>query len=194
MRSRLLNLMTAASLLLCAVAAVAWAVSLEKLMLMQVQWGGVVVFNGDELPLHHESELMIERGALSAYYRTTLRPPTFDNRGRSLPANKEPLSFSVQVKPRENWVGSAFPLGAWEFSNPKQRYVGGGTFFRIRHATIPVWAIVIVCSVLPASRIIQTCRKRARQNCCQTCSYDLTGNPSGVCPECGTSVGVRARA
>ena len=24
---------------------------------------------------------------------------------------------------------------------------------------------------------------------CEACGYDLTGNSSGVCPECGTSVG-----
>ena len=29
-------------------------------------------------------------------------------------------------------------------------------------------------------------RRHAR--CCQACGYDLTGNVSGVCPECGTSV------
>jgi hypothetical protein len=25
-------------------------------------------------------------------------------------------------------------------------------------------------------------------NCCRTCGYDLTGNASGVCPECGRAV------
>ena len=28
---------------------------------------------------------------------------------------------------------------------------------------------------------------------CWTCAYDLTGNESGVCPECGTKIGVPAR-
>ncbi len=24
--------------------------------------------------------------------------------------------------------------------------------------------------------------------CCQSCSYNLTGNTSGICPECGTAI------
>jgi len=29
-------------------------------------------------------------------------------------------------------------------------------------------------------------RPRLPANCCTRCSYDLTGNVSGICPECGT--------
>lgn len=29
---------------------------------------------------------------------------------------------------------------------------------------------------------------RLPEGSCQTCSYDLTGNVSGVCPECGTKI------
>jgi hypothetical protein len=31
-------------------------------------------------------------------------------------------------------------------------------------------------------------RVRASRGLCQTCAYDLTGNTSGVCPECGASI------
>ena len=31
------------------------------------------------------------------------------------------------------------------------------------------------------------CRK-LRPECCLTCGYNLTGNVSGVCPECGTPI------
>lgn len=31
-------------------------------------------------------------------------------------------------------------------------------------------------------------RRRHRAGCCETCGYDLTGNLSGQCPECGTRV------
>ena len=30
---------------------------------------------------------------------------------------------------------------------------------------------------------------RRKKGLCLTCSYDLTGNESGVCPECGTKAG-----
>ena len=31
-------------------------------------------------------------------------------------------------------------------------------------------------------------RKRRRRGCCIKCGYDLTGNTSGVCPECGVEI------
>lgn len=31
-------------------------------------------------------------------------------------------------------------------------------------------------------------RTRLMKGCCSVCSYNLTGNTSGICPECGTKV------
>jgi len=31
-------------------------------------------------------------------------------------------------------------------------------------------------------------RRRPHEGICWTCHYDLTGNTSGVCPECGTAI------
>ena len=33
--------------------------------------------------------------------------------------------------------------------------------------------------------------RQARQGICPICDYDLTGNLSGVCPECGTAVSMK---
>jgi hypothetical protein len=35
--------------------------------------------------------------------------------------------------------------------------------------------------------------RRRRQGLCTECGYDLTGNQSGTCPECGTLVSAKAR-
>jgi hypothetical protein len=35
-------------------------------------------------------------------------------------------------------------------------------------------------------------KARRRKGACLRCGYDLTGNVSGVCPECGTSIGAKA--
>ena len=61
-----------------------------------------------------------------------------------------------------------------------------------RHAgfyevVVPQWIILGLFGVLPAARIARwrRLRRRAGVNTCRHCGYDLTGNVSGVCPECG---------
>jgi hypothetical protein len=55
----------------------------------------------------------------------------------------------------------------------------------------PYW-IALVVTVLPVSILIVTSRirraSRLRKGQCISCGYDLAGNVSGVCPECGTAV------
>ena len=55
---------------------------------------------------------------------------------------------------------------------------------------VPAWFLIIVLASYPALACVRTvCRRRQYQTkhgLCVRCSYDLTGNESGVCPECGT--------
>jgi hypothetical protein len=54
---------------------------------------------------------------------------------------------------------------------------------------VPHWLPAALLGVMPAvwlNRFRKTRRVR-RPGLCRTCGYDLTGNASGVCPECGTS-------
>lgn len=60
--------------------------------------------------------------------------------------------------------------------------------------TIPAWFIAMAAAILPAMRLYRLLRRRnlarrlRRQPLCASCLYDLTGNVSGVCPECGTKI------
>jgi hypothetical protein len=49
---------------------------------------------------------------------------------------------------------------------------------------------VFVTAILPAVWLAARClpKRRRASIACQQCDYDLTGNVSGVCPECGTAV------
>lgn len=53
----------------------------------------------------------------------------------------------------------------------------------------PFWAPTVVFGAYPAVALVRNpARRRHRRmqrNQCLTCGYDLTGNVSGVCPECG---------
>ena len=51
---------------------------------------------------------------------------------------------------------------------------------------IPLW-IPLIAFAIPTAIIWYRDRRRPKGGC-HTCDYDLTGNVSGVCPECGTEV------
>ncbi len=58
----------------------------------------------------------------------------------------------------------------------------------INSVSVPLWlptAVLSITSCVLARPLVRTWRRR-RYNLCLTCGYDLTGNVSGVCPECGT--------
>lgn len=61
---------------------------------------------------------------------------------------------------------------------------------------VPTWMLVVVFSLLPLWRESRRYakRRRSRANLCIECGYNLTGNTSGTCPECGTKVPVTSIA
>jgi hypothetical protein len=50
--------------------------------------------------------------------------------------------------------------------------------------TFPHWAAAALFALLPSARFYRRLRRR-EDGRCKKCGYDLTGNLSGVCPECG---------
>ena len=64
---------------------------------------------------------------------------------------------------------------------------GGVTFIHI-----PVWILVALFAAYPTIAVIRSParrrRSRMKRGLCLKCGYDLTGNESGVCPECGTKI------
>lgn len=56
---------------------------------------------------------------------------------------------------------------------------------------VNLFALTVVTGILPIVFLIRVffrSRRMARENVCRKCSYDLTGNVTGVCPECGSPI------
>ena len=51
---------------------------------------------------------------------------------------------------------------------------------------VPVWVLAAAAGL--ATGILWWRDRRREPGHCQKCDYDLTGNESGVCPECGTPI------
>jgi len=59
--------------------------------------------------------------------------------------------------------------------------------------TAPYYACAGLSAFLPALSLLQLKRPTGK-DCCKECGYNLTGNASGVCPECGTAVAGKGEA
>ena len=49
---------------------------------------------------------------------------------------------------------------------------------------VPFWLLLLLTAI-PTAWLWHRDRRRIRPGCCLRCGYDLTGNTSGVCSECG---------
>ena len=58
----------------------------------------------------------------------------------------------------------------------------------VREWAIPLWSLALVFAIYPTLFALGARRKRKRISTghCPSCNYNLTGNTSGICPECGT--------
>ena len=87
------------------------------------------------------------------------------------------------VKPRTiDFCGLAY-------NSPAPRW--GGSWQQVNLA-LPIWMPFLVCLLPPVAFFVarpirrrRRIRRRIRRGLCQKCGYDLRGNTSGVCPECG---------
>ena len=108
------------------------------------------------------------------------------------------------------WRGLAFRDGSLRlFRNPKappspmvalvDRQWDGFQVFFTRYGKnevefllrLPLWLPLVLFAIYPMTVFVRgPCRhyRRRRKGLCVKCGYDLTGNVSGVCPECGERI------
>lgn len=95
-------------------------------------------------------------------------------------------SAIVGIVPGWLYVSSAPTPYVWwpSYSGP---IASGGGLGDTSWCSVPVWLLILPCLV---AQFVIVRRSRAGPNpqACHTCTYDLTGNRSGRCPECGTPI------
>jgi hypothetical protein len=189
MKRRLLNLLTAGSLMLC-VAAVALCVR------------GYVV--ADELCFVRGRYTYAVRSYLGGLQAVRWRERPFGNGGYSATAvygerlcddadsdgiRELAPYWSDRYPNARAWECGGFPASSGQLpifglgSGPVDPEEG-----RFAVLVVPWWFLAAVAGLLPAARLSLSIRhiRRRRRGLCPTRAYDLTANVSGVCPECGS--------
>ena len=183
---RLLNLFTLLSLLLCVAVAVLWVRSYRHQDM--IGWG----FWGHDAQNRENQERwfagiegnegVLAVGALREREGDPIEGPLV-RAASGFFWNEFGWPLNMFIGAAEESFGFAF---LWLNSDPTPRYLGHHGVI----VCIPFWAAAIVATSLSVAgcRSIQRHRRRLQRatvGLCPTCGYDLRGNVSGVCPECG---------
>lgn len=80
----------------------------------------------------------------------------------------------------------------WTFAGFKATHVVVGSWRGFTFA-VPFWPVVVLTAVAALGLLSGHSghRRRSQEPVCNRCGYNLTGNISGICPECGTPVAGR---
>jgi 4-amino-4-deoxy-L-arabinose transferase-like glycosyltransferase len=173
-RRRVISLIFALSLLLCVATAVLWVRS---------YWIGDCL-TVPEYPDSRERQWIFESGEGSVAVEVVTDP-------------------SPGAYPKESWTYRQTRPDEMQAKGKRERGVGfmgfgfhretmiifGATLFW-KFAIVPYWFPWLLFLIPSGARVYRWRRRIRRQRLhqCSTCSYDLTGNTSGVCPECGAVV------
>jgi hypothetical protein len=109
--------------------------------------------------------------------------------GAARPAKSAKLDGGFRFSTEEDgapWVWWA-PFSQGEVTFPDNIFQSTSTpGIKVRYVMIPLWQPLVLFLILTAYLWYKDRRFPPGQ--CQACGYDLTGNESGRCPECGTEV------
>lgn len=185
------------SLLLCAVMAVAWARSgpsvrrsVEHMSIDAERWR-VTLWCASVYDGRMKVFRMAQTYSDGAGFESAVKPPFYQEGWVSHGLD---FTFNSEVQP-SFWrrAGFSFDRQAMTFLGMDQQVWG---------MTLPLWFGVCITGLLPVARGMKLAgawrrrmkTARAARGLCPACSYDLTGNVSRVCPECGAAVSASAAA
>lgn len=108
------------------------------------------------------------------------------------PLNLQPAWSPIAIR----WQGIEYNRDALELSgsvldSSVDEYLIQSIEWVVHRASVPFWFITVILGMYPGFAVVNgplTRWRRRRRGLCQNCAYDLRGDVSGVCPECGTGV------
>jgi hypothetical protein len=164
------NGLAALSLLLCVATAALWARSYFA--------SAVIVYRPPIDWVRREYGVFCPRGSIAVFVEPTMLVPGWHV--ESQPSKTLPQHFPPDM--------NVLNLRIIQLVRRPARPGNVGAYL----LCVDGWLVAIAFAALPAFRALVWRRQRrerdAREGLCPACRYNLTGNVSGVCPECGTPI------
>lgn len=176
MKRKLFSVVSVVSLLLFAATVVLWV--MPSGYWPNRWWGKFIV--------HSDRHRALVVGFQRRYETPSVSPPQ-DNLPAFLPwieartCSSGFLGFKVTRVPM---------VDSSKMADGREHFMHLGTVWSV---DVPFVAMGLFLALLPGLWLAVAWRRRmvVSRNRCTKCSYNLTGNTSGVCPECGSAIGVK---
>ena len=184
MRRRLVNFALVISLVLCTATIVSWVRSYSQSD--EMEW----MLAGDS---SNSIGSLVKFCSASGSLDLEIHRFTSD-----VPLDPQPQIFEFQGEPaglrwihRQLWVSRATFFDYFWITDHGVRENPHLIEEKFSIAT-PHWFLFIMTLLLPTALLVRKMIRRAAApvGACRVCRYDLTGNASGVCPECGTRISI----
>lgn len=173
MLRRLFTVLSVLSLVLCLATLALWALSYRWGMEASGTWDyysatGLRYGTSPEYQRYHRLGVSAGR----AYVQWLQSTPADPRRPIQKIVAGYPLSFPLHPS-----------VGGFSLARSHSDYPTADSYYELAW---PLWLPAVLFAILPARRFLL--RKRFHEGLCAHCGYNLAGNISGVCPECGMPV------
>jgi len=134
------------------------------------------------------SMIVIACWAISLFFRATIlltKDSAFvTGQGVLAIVVEEDIGLYTGMSPGIEEDAWSFRLTAFRQPAFGARWVFHGMIMLGKWYVLPYWMLLLLTAI-PTAWLWHRDRRRIRPGCCLRCGYDLTGNISGVCSECG---------
>ena len=194
MKRVVLNAAATFSFLLLSLLIVAWVVSYR----LGAQWffEAIAAPASDAMPLpgkpdtwQYQSHLALGNGEVQLVRRNIAFSDDVPPGWRRSNVPSEALTH---LKPGGQTGGRGWRVGGIEYYHSDRKYVSTPPvrywIWGFRVIGLRLWLPAVAAALPPAFWLAHRLRRRPPPGLCRRCGYNLTGNVSGNCPECGDPI------
>lgn len=180
MRRRIFNAIAALSLLLCLASIIVWSCSFMAFAPLGQYWTTSWDGNGSG---YTGRGWIAANGSVHLLRNDLIMRPAPTSGGDH--HHHSGIDPAPGIQPVQTRLGFTYAHRVTVWREPGSNRQVTLTFQQL---SFPVWLHAILFAMPPLGWFVAARRRRLRrkQGGCPACGYNLTGNTSGVCPECGT--------